>query len=317
MLGGTQAALETGVVDDFPLNDQEILVRHLHKVAVDWVEEYQREHTPGGGVTDDRSPTAQRLRRTRAVRRELVSGNRTEALGQARWPAPCRRCSEFYDAFFSAAGRGDRVLRQVPPRRSARRCAQSAAPDLFTGHGRDADRDHSAPAEARRLRRRRHRPRRRTPSAHRRERTGHESAHHQQAHRRPSAPRCVGIDSDRLASDDALGEAVLEALEDNGVLVFPELDLDPEAQVAFCRRLGEIDHSSDGHHPVAGIYPITLDKSKNASAAYLQATFDWHIDGCTPIEDSFRRWPPCCPPSRSPNAVARPSSRTPMPPTTR
>ncbi len=58
--------------------------------------------------------------------------------------------------------------------------------------------------------------------------------------------------------------------------------MNPEAQVAFCRRLGEIDHSSDGHHPVAGIYPITLDKSKNASADYLRATFDWHIDGCTP-----------------------------------
>ena len=40
MLGGTQAALETDVIDDFPLNDQEILVRHLHKVAVDWVVDY-------------------------------------------------------------------------------------------------------------------------------------------------------------------------------------------------------------------------------------------------------------------------------------
>ncbi len=97
----------------------------------------------------------------------------------------------------------------------------------------------------------------------------------------------LGVDADRLASDDALGEAVLEALEDNGVLVFPGLDLNPEAQVAFCRRLGEIDHSSDGHHPVAGIYPVTLDKSKNSSADYLRATFDWHIDGCTPIEDTF------------------------------
>ena len=97
----------------------------------------------------------------------------------------------------------------------------------------------------------------------------------------------LGVDSDRLASDDLLGEAVLDALEENGVLVFPRLGLDPEAQVAFCRRLGEIDHSSDGHHPVAGIYPITLDKSKNASAAYLRATFDWHIDGCTPMEDTF------------------------------
>jgi nitrite reductase/ring-hydroxylating ferredoxin subunit len=46
MLGGTQAALETDVIDDFPLNDQEILVRHLHKTAVDWVSEYQRERAP-------------------------------------------------------------------------------------------------------------------------------------------------------------------------------------------------------------------------------------------------------------------------------
>ena len=65
----------------------------------------------------------------------------------------------------------------------------------------------------------------------------------------------------------------------------PAWTSNPEAQVAFCRRLGEVDHSSDGHHPVAGIYPITLDKSKNSSADYLRATFDWHIDGCTPPED--------------------------------
>ena len=65
----------------------------------------------------------------------------------------------------------------------------------------------------------------------------------------------TGLDPDALATDDALGAAVLDALEDNGVLVFPGLGLQPEAQVAFCRRLGEIDHSSDGHHPVAGIYP--------------------------------------------------------------
>jgi alpha-ketoglutarate-dependent taurine dioxygenase len=95
----------------------------------------------------------------------------------------------------------------------------------------------------------------------------------------------TGLDSDVLATDDALGAAVLEALEDNGVLVFPGLGLEPEAQVAFCRRLGAIDHSSDGHHPIAGIYPVTLDKSKNSSADYLRATFDWHIDGCTPTND--------------------------------
>jgi alpha-ketoglutarate-dependent sulfate ester dioxygenase len=97
----------------------------------------------------------------------------------------------------------------------------------------------------------------------------------------------VGLGSASLANDDSIGQTVLDALEDNGVLVFRGLQLDPQAQVAFCRRLGEVDHSSDGHHPVPGIYPITLDKSKNASAAYLKATFDWHIDGCTPLEDEY------------------------------
>jgi alpha-ketoglutarate-dependent taurine dioxygenase len=95
----------------------------------------------------------------------------------------------------------------------------------------------------------------------------------------------IDVDPDRLVNDDSLADAVLDALEHNGVLVFPGLHIDPEAQVAFCRRLGDIDHSSDGHHPVPGIYPVTLDKSKNASAAYLRATFDWHIDGCTPLND--------------------------------
>lgn len=95
----------------------------------------------------------------------------------------------------------------------------------------------------------------------------------------------LGVDLRRLACDDSLGNAVMEALEDNGVLVFRGLGLKPQAQVDFCRRLGEVDFSSDGHHPVAGIYPITLDTSKNSSAAYLRATFDWHIDGCTPTGD--------------------------------
>lgn len=95
----------------------------------------------------------------------------------------------------------------------------------------------------------------------------------------------TGLDPNHLAANDPVGNAILDALEDNGVLVFRGLHLEAEAQVAFCRRLGEVDHTSDGHHPVAGIYPITLNKSKNASAEYLKATFDWHIDGCTPTGD--------------------------------
>ncbi|OBG66717.1 MULTISPECIES: TauD/TfdA family dioxygenase [unclassified Mycobacterium] len=95
----------------------------------------------------------------------------------------------------------------------------------------------------------------------------------------------TGLDPARLASGDPIGQAVLDALEDNGVLVFHGLRLAPEVQVDFCRLLGEVDHSADGHHPVAGIFPITLNPAKNSSAEILKATFDWHIDGCTPLGD--------------------------------
>lgn len=91
-----------------------------------------------------------------------------------------------------------------------------------------------------------------------------------------------GLDAAQLACDDAIAGAIAGALELYGVLVFRGLRLHPEDQVAFGRRLGEIDYEP-GHHPVRGIYRVTLDKSKNASADYLKATFHWHMDGCTPL----------------------------------
>jgi phenylpropionate dioxygenase-like ring-hydroxylating dioxygenase large terminal subunit len=42
-LEATQTMLESRVVDRFPLNDQEVLCRHLHKVVGDWVEDYTKE----------------------------------------------------------------------------------------------------------------------------------------------------------------------------------------------------------------------------------------------------------------------------------
>jgi glycine betaine catabolism A len=47
-LEATQSMLETRVISAFPLNDQEILCRHLHKVAKDWVNDYERQRA---GVT--------------------------------------------------------------------------------------------------------------------------------------------------------------------------------------------------------------------------------------------------------------------------
>jgi alpha-ketoglutarate-dependent taurine dioxygenase len=92
----------------------------------------------------------------------------------------------------------------------------------------------------------------------------------------------TGVSTNDLARDDAVAATLADALAEHGVLVFRDLHLDPETQVAFCRKLGEVDESP-GHHPVTGIYRVTLDTKKNASAEYLQGTFDWHIDGCTPL----------------------------------
>jgi alpha-ketoglutarate-dependent taurine dioxygenase len=94
----------------------------------------------------------------------------------------------------------------------------------------------------------------------------------------------AGADADRLASDDGFARAVFDALGRYGVLVFRDLHLEPDAQVAFCKKLGEIDYSA-ADDPIPGVMRVTLDRSKNASAPYLKGTFFWHIDGCTPAGD--------------------------------
>jgi alpha-ketoglutarate-dependent taurine dioxygenase len=92
-----------------------------------------------------------------------------------------------------------------------------------------------------------------------------------------------GVDKDRLLHDDELPAACLEALEANGALVFRDLHIDDATQVAFSRKLGEVEVFGKGEYPE--IFLITLDPKKNPSAAYLRGTFDWHIDGCTPSKD--------------------------------
>ena len=98
-----------------------------------------------------------------------------------------------------------------------------------------------------------------------------------------------GLTAEQLADDDAAATALLDALETFGVLVFRGLDLHqaPEVQVAFARRLGELDLDEEGYHPVKGIQRVTLDKEKRPTAEYTKGTFLWHIDGCTPVADVY------------------------------
>jgi len=88
-----------------------------------------------------------------------------------------------------------------------------------------------------------------------------------------------GVDRDQLLHDDALPAWTLDALEANGALVFRDLHLDDEAQVAFSRKLGTLEKLGHGEYPE--IFLVTLDPTRNPAATYLKGTFQWHIDGCT------------------------------------
>lgn len=87
----------------------------------------------------------------------------------------------------------------------------------------------------------------------------------------------LGVDRDRLITDEALPGACMEALEEHGVLVFRGLHLDDGAQVQFCGRLGEIHRFPS--HAIPEISIVSLDPAKTTQAEYLKGTFDWHIDG--------------------------------------
>jgi alpha-ketoglutarate-dependent taurine dioxygenase len=97
----------------------------------------------------------------------------------------------------------------------------------------------------------------------------------------PVGAEVHGIDRRRLVDDDELPLAILEALEEVGVLVFRALHVDPHAQVTFCRRFGPIEER-EGSYEVTGIYRVTLERAESATADYLRGNFGWHIDGLTP-----------------------------------
>jgi alpha-ketoglutarate-dependent taurine dioxygenase len=87
----------------------------------------------------------------------------------------------------------------------------------------------------------------------------------------------IGVEADQLVEDDTLPAAVMEALEENGVLVFRELHVDDETQIAFSKKLDDIGKAEPAPPPT--IYMVSLDPRKSHTAEYTKGTFNWHIDG--------------------------------------
>jgi alpha-ketoglutarate-dependent taurine dioxygenase len=101
----------------------------------------------------------------------------------------------------------------------------------------------------------------------------------------PLGAAIVGADIGTLLSADGVPELVLGALEENGVLVFPELALDDDQQVAFSERLGGTVtkkgsgvYGRDAKHPE--IYHVGFSDELN-NVLQVKGAFFWHIDGTT------------------------------------
>jgi alpha-ketoglutarate-dependent taurine dioxygenase len=97
----------------------------------------------------------------------------------------------------------------------------------------------------------------------------------------------LGVDVDRLLSDDDLPLAVMAAVEQHGVLVFRDLHVDDDTQAAFCKRMGETVKFPE--YSIPEVMVITLDPA-NPNAEYFRGNEQWHIDGLpdlVPAKASF------------------------------
>lgn len=85
----------------------------------------------------------------------------------------------------------------------------------------------------------------------------------------------LDVDVERLRKDEDLPAAVMEAVEANGILVFPALHIDDETQVSFCKKLGDVAVFPDEPNPE--IIVVSLDP-EYPYAPYLKAGENWHMD---------------------------------------
>ena len=86
----------------------------------------------------------------------------------------------------------------------------------------------------------------------------------------------LDVDRDRLLHDPGLPDAILDALEECGVLLFREIGIDDGEQIAFGRRLGNL--VVQPAHPIPEITVITQGPD-NPLAEYFRGNVHWHIDG--------------------------------------
>lgn len=94
----------------------------------------------------------------------------------------------------------------------------------------------------------------------------------------------VHVDKADLCKPEVVAE-IKAALEDRGVLVFPQIHLSDAEQLAFTDAFGErvnFTKKAPGSDVSAeDVYKVTLDKKFNAEPDYVYGTWFWHMDGVT------------------------------------
>jgi len=99
---------------------------------------------------------------------------------------------------------------------------------------------------------------------------------------KPLIGSVVHVDRKQLLTED-VAKLTLDLLEDRGVVVFPQINVSDEEQLAFNDRLGtRVNFTTNvpgGNSATPGIYKITLDPLENPEPEYVQGTFFWHMDG--------------------------------------
>ncbi len=95
----------------------------------------------------------------------------------------------------------------------------------------------------------------------------------------------LSLTADQLLMD-GVAEQCLPLLQRYGVLVFPQIGVSDEQQVAFSERLGHMEASkltSRSNHATdaLGIYPVTLDPQRAKFIDYILSNEHWHMDGTT------------------------------------
>lgn len=101
----------------------------------------------------------------------------------------------------------------------------------------------------------------------------------------PNFGAYVNIAAEHLL-DEGNPSLCLEALNRYGVLVFQQISVSDELQVAFSKRLGNMEASKFARSGASeadelGIYPVTLDPGRAKFLDYIQSNEHWHMDGTT------------------------------------